>query len=79
MQILPTGFPARSINGVSDRAYSMTPSETRSPGPLRVRSPTMAPVARGFRVDAITPAGVRNRNSLLVASLSCCATSASTR
>ena len=43
----------------------------RSPARCRVflaRSATTAAVARGFSVDAITPAGARNRNSLLVAS-----------
>ena len=68
MQISPTGLPAMSISGVSKRAYSTTPSLTFSaarpswPGPRPPRA-----VARGFSVEAITPAGARNRNSLSVA------------
>ena len=69
MQISPTGLPVMSVSGVSKRAYSMTPSLTRSA--CRGRAPdrrTMAAVARGFRVDAITPAG-REEQKLAVGGL----------
>ena len=68
-----------SVSGVSNRAYSTTPSLTFWLPLFLARSATTAAVARGFKVEAITPEGARNRNSLLVASFKRCAASASTR
>ena len=68
MQILPT-WPSSDIQErrlearVFDDAIAHLLGRPSAPG----RRPR--PVARGFSVDAITPEGVRNRNSLLVASL----------